>query len=39
MVVTVERCKMDANLALRDDIPSIIFATVRQIRGKTVVFE
>jgi hypothetical protein len=39
MVVTVERCKMDANLARRDDIPSIIFATVRQFRGKTVVFE
>jgi len=39
MVVTVERCKMDASLARRADIPSIIFATLRQIQGKTVVFE
>jgi hypothetical protein len=39
MVVTVERCKMDASLARYADIPSIIFATLRQIRGKTVVFE
>jgi len=39
MVISVVGCKMDANLARHDDIPSIIFATVRQIRGETVVFE
>jgi len=39
MVVTVVRCKMDASLARDADIPSIIFATLRHNRGKTVVFE